>query len=91
MLNTTGDITASVHETINEILRDADVDPMEFTGSERLADLGFTSLLLARLIIHLETVFDADPFEEKFVVSDIRTVDELISAYRQTIDGSVAS
>ncbi|GAB1339186.1 hypothetical protein ACE1SV_57760 [Streptomyces sp. E-15] len=88
MLNTTGDFATPVHETINDILRDAEFDPLELTGAERLADIGFTSLLLARLIIHLETVFGVDPFEERFVVSDIRTVDELTAAYRQTVEAS---
>ncbi|WP_251076510.1 hypothetical protein OG422_00735 [Streptomyces sp. NBC_01525] len=88
MLNSRDDITAVVHDTLNEILKDAEFDPVSFTGAERITDIGFTSLLLARLIIQLEAALGADPFEERYVVSDIRTVDELIDAYRQTLQAS---
>ncbi|MGW1835363.1 phosphopantetheine-binding protein [Streptomyces sp. NPDC002067] len=90
MLTSRDDITAVVHDTLNDLLREAEFDPMSFTGTERIGDIGFTSLLLARLIIQLEAAVGADPFEERYVVSDIRTVDDLIDAYRQTLRASAA-
>ncbi|WP_354641714.1 acyl carrier protein [Kitasatospora camelliae] len=86
------DIKAAVVEQITELLREAEVEHGEFTGAERLNAIGLTSLLLARLIIQLEIDLGVDPFaEEDLVISDIRTVDELVDAYARTLGAPVAA
>jgi hypothetical protein len=90
MLDTTA-IKAIVLEHISELLKEADVEHGEFTGAEALNAIGLSSLLLARLIIQLEIDLDVDPFaEEDLVISDIRTVDELVDAYARALSASIA-
>ncbi|MFD5075727.1 acyl carrier protein [Streptomyces sp. NPDC058274] len=90
MLDTTA-IKAIVLEHISELLKEADVEHGEFTGAEALNAIGLSSLLLARLIIQLEIDLDVDPFaEEDLVISDIRTVDELVEAYARALSASIA-
>lgn len=90
MLDTTA-IKAIVLEHISELLKEADVEHGEFTGAEALNAIGLSSLLLARLIIQLEIDLDVDPFaEEDLVISDIRTVDELVEAYAGALSASIA-
>lgn len=82
---TTTDITATVHEQINALLKEAGKPVLLLTGDEPLARIGLNSLLLARLIIQLEMEFGADPFEEDYVISDVRTVGALTDAYIETL------
>ena len=90
MLNRPNDVTTVVHETVNEILEEEGSGRIEFAGTERLIDIGFTSLLLARLVIQLESEIRVDPFEETFVISDVQTVGDLIDAYQKSLDVAVA-
>jgi acyl carrier protein len=43
------------------------------------------SLLLARLIITLEAELGVDPFAEDVLISDVRTVGELVAVYREAL------
>ena len=88
---TTTDITATVHENINALLKEAGRPVTLLTGDEPLARIGLNSLLLARLIIQLEIEFGADPFEEEYVISDVRTVRELTDAYVETLANLAAA
>jgi acyl carrier protein len=86
MLNEPDDVRASVLAIIEEfaaenVAENGD-EPQPIVGSAGLVDIGFTSLTLARLLLRLETELGVDPFAEDVVVSDVRTVDELIAAYR---------
>ncbi|MFF4549037.1 acyl carrier protein [Streptomyces sp. NPDC001435] len=88
---TTTDITATVHEQINALLKEAGKPVLLLTGDEPLARIGLNSLLLARLIIQLEMEFGADPFEEDYVISDVRTVGALADAYIETLANLAAA
>lgn len=88
---TTTDITATVHEQINALLKEAGKPVLLLTGDEPLARIGLNSLLLARLIIQLEMEFGADPFEEDYVISDVRTVGALTDAYIETLANLAAA
>lgn len=86
------DITALVHQEINALLLEAErpVHPT-LTGAEFLHELGLNSLLLARLVIQLETELGVDPFEEEYVISDVRTVGALSDAYVRTVENLAAT
>jgi acyl carrier protein len=79
----TNTVRATVHREIRALLQDTDRSVPEFSGDEGLTDLGLTSLLLARLIVQLETEFGVDPFAEEHDVFDARTVDALVGVYEQ--------
>ena len=89
MLNTTDttaatDFTSIVHREIVSLLSEAKLPIPMITGTELLSRIGLNSLLLARLVIQLEMEFDFDPFEEHYVISDVRTVKDLVEAYVDT-------
>ncbi|MCM2413326.1 MULTISPECIES: phosphopantetheine-binding protein [unclassified Streptomyces] len=86
------DITALIHQEINALLLEAG-RPVHasLSGAEFLHELGLNSLLLARLIIQLETELGADPFEEEYVISDVRTVGALSEAYIRTVENMAAA
>ncbi|MEV6113649.1 phosphopantetheine-binding protein [Streptomyces sp. NPDC052109] len=86
-----GAVKGIVIEHITELLEEAGVEHGEITGAEPLNGVGLSSLLLARLIIQLETDLDVDPFaEEDLVVSDLRTVDDLVDAYDRALSAAIA-
>lgn len=72
-----------VHEEIRELLLESDVETGALTGEERLHELGLTSLMLARLVIQLEMELGVDPFAEDVVISDVRSVGDLVAAYER--------
>jgi acyl carrier protein len=72
-----------VHEQIRELLLEAEVETGPLTGEEQLHELGLTSLILARLVIQLEMELGVDPFAEDVVISDVRTVADLVGAYER--------
>ncbi|WP_405898503.1 phosphopantetheine-binding protein [Streptomyces sp. NBC_00727] len=86
------DITALVHQEINALLAEAErpTHPT-LTGTEFLHELGLNSLLLARLVIQLEMELGVDPFEEEYVISDVRTVGALSDAYVRTVEQLAAT
>lgn len=68
-------------------------------GDSKLsAHLGLTSLDLAFLVSQLEFEFGVDPFAKLVAITDVRTIDDLVDAYRQALvpnshkkpDGSLA-
>jgi acyl carrier protein len=88
MLDT--DIAALVRAQISDLLTEANGAVGPIADGDRLGELGLTSLLLARLIIQLESEIGVDPFAEDLAVSDVRTVGELTAAYRDTVAASAA-
>jgi acyl carrier protein len=54
------------------------------------ADLGLKSLDLARIVANLEMALEADPFAEQVAITSIRTVGDLLNAYRRYFDGDAA-
>lgn len=52
------------------------------------ANLGITSLELARLVFVLEEKFNYDPFYEDISITSVRTVEDLVNAYRLPCNAS---
>ncbi len=71
---------------ITEVLREEGVSEPEVTGPEGLADLGLSSLVLARVLIGLEDVLGVDPFGGDLEDPDVRTVDDLADAYAHALE-----
>ena len=74
-------VQSVVHAEIRDLLAEAGTELETLTGSERLHELGLSSLMLARLIIQLESGLGVDPFAEDLMLSEIDSVSELIAAY----------
>jgi acyl carrier protein len=49
-----------------------------------LRELGLSSLLLARLVLNLESRFGIDPFSESHSITEAQTVDDLARIYAET-------
>jgi acyl carrier protein len=81
----------AVRTTVFAVLTDlreeaaADPDPAPLTDATPLTQAGMGSLLLARLIITLEAELGVDPFADDVLISDVRTVGELVAAYREAL------
>ncbi|MDT3398065.1 hypothetical protein RKE29_15680 [Streptomyces sp. B1866] len=82
---TAPEIRATVHQKINDLLAEAELPTRDMSGAELLNEIALNSLLLARLVIELEMEFGVDPFEEEYVISDVRTVDALADVYVQVL------
>lgn len=50
------------------------------------ADLGLASLKFAELVVMLESKIGVDPFSQDFLISDMKTVDDIVRAYEKTLE-----
>lgn len=78
---TRSEIRSTVYSEIIDLLAEAGTEVGGLTGAEPLHELNLSSLLLARLIIQLESAVGVDPFAEHAVLSDVGSVDELVAVY----------
>lgn len=75
-----------VHNEIANLLLENKIVVQKIYNEVKLnANLGLTSLDLARLVSLLEEKFRVDPFQEKFSITSIRTVGDLVNSYQQVI------
>ncbi|TGA95332.1 phosphopantetheine-binding protein [Streptomyces sp. MZ04] len=79
-----------VIENLTDLLQEAEVEHGEIAESDLLTGVGLSSLLLARLIIQLELETGIDPFAEDLLISDVRTVKDLIDAYHSRLQSAIA-
>ncbi len=85
MLNPPGaaEIETIVHARIRAILEDRGEDSISIAGTDKLnGTLGLTSLDLALLVAELEAELGVDPFAKLVSVTAVRSVDDLVAAYR---------
>ena len=85
LLNPPGEskIEALVHARIRAILEDRGDENISVTGADKLSGtLGLTSLDLALLVAELESALAVDPFAKLVSVTAVRSVDDLVAAYR---------
>jgi acyl carrier protein len=82
-------IEMAVHQKIATILQERFDDVRTFSGAEKLnATLGLSSLDLAFLVAELEVELGVDPFAKSISITSIRSVDDLVSAYRNAVFGN---
>ncbi|MCX4844624.1 acyl carrier protein [Streptomyces sp. NBC_00893] len=85
MLTDTAAKDAVMGEIKEILLEDLDENAAAIIGHEELIALGLNSLMLARLILRLNSVFDTNPFADETVsVADIRTADQLVTVYTRS-------
>jgi acyl carrier protein len=78
------DVRTVVHQQIQDLMIEAHIEVTPLTGQELLHELGVNSLMLARLIIQLEAELGIDPFAKDVVISDVRSVNDMVNAYEGT-------
>ncbi len=81
-------IPTVVRNEIHVLLSESGDEIGNLDDNDQLHDLGLNSLLLARLIIQLETELGVDPFAEDMMISDARSVGALVAAYQQALTGT---
>jgi acyl carrier protein len=80
---TPANIESFVHGRIRAILAERREDVPALSGSDKLnATLGLTSLDLAFLVSDLEAELGVDPFAKLVSITSVRSVDDLVRAYR---------
>ncbi|MFJ3927302.1 acyl carrier protein [Streptomyces sp. NPDC090022] len=61
-------------------------DEEELSLDDELLKSGVNSLMLAQLLIQLETELGVDPFGEQLSITEIRTLRELVGAYEAALE-----
>ena len=81
-------IEAVVHERIRAVLQERFAEVQAIGGADKLnATLGLSSLDLALLVAELESELGVDPFAKLVSITSVRTVDDLVRAYRGAVFG----
>jgi acyl carrier protein len=83
------DIQNLIMREIEGLLLDLDSGSTPLSPDDALFELGLNSLMLAQLLIQLETELDVDPFEEEVSITDMRTVRDLVDAYERAVRASI--
>ncbi|MEP0940189.1 MAG: acyl carrier protein [Rhizobiaceae bacterium] len=79
-----------VRETIVDLLDEQGLDNPGVEDEAKLVDtLGLKSMDIAQIVLVLEDELDADPFQE-IPITSVRTVADLINAYRVALDPTSA-
>jgi acyl carrier protein len=78
------EIESVVHSKIRAVLEERDGVARPIQGADKLnATLGLSSLDLAVIVAELEIELGADPFAKLVPITSIRSVDDLVEAYRK--------
>lgn len=90
MLNpemTVARIEGIVHAAIARVMQAHGLPASAIRAEDKLnATLGLRSLDLAELVFELEMAVGADPFAELVPITSVRTVEDLVAAYRRLFD-----
>ncbi|MGI5150997.1 acyl carrier protein [Plantactinospora sp. CA-294935] len=73
-------IAETVVRQVHGVLEDNGAEAGSVDLDASLVELGFTSLMLAELLVNLEAELEVDPFQETSI-SDVGSVGELVAAY----------
>jgi acyl carrier protein len=88
-------LSASLETTIGDVVagvaksRGEDVGPVSVSQT-LTGDLGLRSLDLAQIVATLEVQLGVDPFAELVAITSVRTVGDLVNAYRLAQEGGSA-
>ena len=84
-------VAKTVFDTITDLLEEQGLENSGFDESAKLVDtLGLKSMDIAQVVLVLEDELEADPFQE-IPITSVRTVGDLINAYRVTLDPGLAT
>ncbi|GAB2715144.1 phosphopantetheine-binding protein [Streptomyces bullii] len=78
------DVREIIKREIDSVLLNDEPDA-GYALDDPLLTAGLNSLLLAQLLLQLETALGVDPFGEERSITDVRTVRELIDVYEAAI------
>jgi acyl carrier protein len=78
-------IQAVVEDEIRALSLEEDGGSSPLSLDDSLVELGLNSLFLAQLLIQLELELGVDPFEDRFSITDMRTVRDLVNAYERAL------
>jgi acyl carrier protein len=80
-------IETVVYDKIRSILEERGGKSRVLSGTDSLnATLGLSSLDLAFIVAELEVELGADPFARLVPITSVRSVDDLVTAYRMVFD-----
>lgn len=83
---TPAQIESIVHARIREVVAERGGALDRLSGADKLnATLGLSSLDLAILVAELEAELGVDPFAKLVSITSIRSVDDLVRAYREAL------
>lgn len=86
MVPTPAEIEAVVHSKIRAVLEERSGEVCPIRGVDKLnATLGLSSLDLAVIVAELEMELGADPFAKLVPITSVRSVDDLVEAYRKAL------
>ena len=71
----------TIHNILHEVAEEKSIKIENLKSKQKLVDLGFVSIDLARIIATLEFKLRVDPFISKVPITSIRTVGDLCAAY----------
>jgi acyl carrier protein len=78
-----------IESEILSLLLDSDDDEeISIAPDSSLHELGLNSLMLAQLLVILEAEFGVDPFGADLSIADMRTVQDLVSAYERALQAA---
>lgn len=85
-------IRAIVYDIVLRIVRERTPECEKVSDDDALtANLGLPSLDLARIVAQLEMRLDGDPFAELVSITSVRTVGDIVDAYRRLFAGEQPS
>lgn len=87
----THEVQEIVLNEIKAALLDQEDGLEELSLDDTLMQVGLNSLILAQLLIQLETELGVDPFESDRSITDMRTIRDLVDAYDQAVSASAAA
>jgi acyl carrier protein len=62
----------------------------EYILDDLLLSTGLNSLMLAQLLLQLESEFGVDPFSDERSITEVRTIRDLVAAYEEAITATSA-
>jgi acyl carrier protein len=80
-----------IQTEVRALLLDHDSEAAAVTADDALSEIGLNSLMLAQLLIQLESALGVDPFQQDRSITDMRTVRDLVDAYEGALASAAAS
>jgi acyl carrier protein len=85
------EVSAAVQEEIERLLTESTGEAESVAEQDNIYEIGFNSLLLARLLVQLEDAVGIDPFTTGASLGQVRSVAELVDVYKRAIAGAEPS